>query len=73
MNYALHGKPNGAVLDNGDFVHMKPDGAEKIGLEIDQTLSVEGILVKGQVSHRIIEAQKINGIAMADKKPKPKS
>lgn len=24
LNYALHGEVNGAILDNGDFLHVKP-------------------------------------------------
>ena len=26
LNYAKHGAANGVVLDNGDFVHTRPDG-----------------------------------------------
>jgi hypothetical protein len=40
INYARHGEANGAILENGDFVHMRPDGARAVKLKIGQKLSV---------------------------------
>ncbi len=67
FNYALHGECNGVVLKNGDFVHLKPRGAELAELEIGQKVEVEGtakplIVGKG----RVIEAFVINGIVIED-------
>ena len=63
LNHALHGEVNGAVLDSGDFVHLKAGGAKAIGLVIGQTLRASGsacpMLFGG---HRAIEAQNVNGL-----------
>ena len=42
LNYALHGEINGAILDNGDFVHLKPEGAKSAKLSLGQKLTVCG-------------------------------
>lgn len=67
LNYSLHGQINGAVLDNGDFVHVKPHGAQKIGIEVGQEISVEGEVRPSFVSHRVIEAETVNGVSLRDK------
>lgn len=71
LNYALHGEVNGAILDSGDFLHVKPHGAAALGLK-------PGMKVKGTGSskpmfdgQRVIEATEVNGIPM-ERKPKPK-
>ncbi len=71
LNYALHGEVNGAILDSGDFLHVKPHGAAALNLK-------PGMKVKGTGSskpmfdgHRVIEATEVNGVLM-EKKPKPK-
>ena len=71
LNYALHGEVNGAILDSGDFLHVKPHGAAALGLK-------PGMKVKGTGSskpmfdgHRVIEATEVNGFQI-EGKPKPK-
>lgn len=62
LNYAKHGAANGVVLDNGDFVHTKPDGFERLGLKIGDKVKAEGEacpLVTG--TGRVIEAHTVNG------------
>jgi hypothetical protein len=62
FNYAKHGEANGVVLDNGDFVHTKPDGLRPLGLQIGDTIEAKGAtrpLVTG--GGRVIEARSING------------
>ena len=62
FNYAKHGAANGVVLDNGDFVHTKPDGMERLGLKIGDKVRAEGRaqpLVTG--TGRVIEAVSVNG------------
>jgi hypothetical protein len=73
LNYAKNGDPNGAVLDSGHFVHIKPRRAEAIGLQVGQTLRVEG-KSRGQGSggHEVIEAEVVNGIDLASKLPTKK-
>ena len=72
INFAKHGEPNGAVLDSGHFIHLKPSGARLIDLEVGQKLSVQGRSrhrVHG--SAQVIEAERVNGIDLAEgKRPK---
>lgn len=68
FNYARHGAPNGVVLDNGDFVHTKPDGFEKLGLKVGDTLKAEGPARSLVTGHgRVVEAHSVNGIPLAPK------
>lgn len=69
LNHARHGAPNGVLLDSGDFVHTRPDGFEKLGLKIGDTLEAEGParpLATG--GGRVIEAHRANGHALAPKR-----
>jgi hypothetical protein len=76
LNFAKNGEPNGAVLDSGYFVHMKPRAAHAIGLRIGQTLQVQGKLkMSSSGGQRVVEADSVNGIDVtsvrAAKKAKP--
>jgi hypothetical protein len=71
LNYALHGEVNGAILDTGDFLHVKPHGAAALELAVGMKVKGSGSskpIVGGQ---RVIEADEVNGIQL-EKKPKPK-
>ena len=69
INFAKHGEPNGAVLDSGQFVHLKPGGARAVGLKIGQILEVEGRSRPGaHGSSQVIEAEIVNGIDLAHAK-----
>lgn len=69
INFAKHGEPNGAVLDSGHFIHLKPHGARAIGLKIGQVLEVEGnTKSRTQGSAPVIEAEIVNGIDLAHAK-----
>ncbi|MFE8645852.1 hypothetical protein ACFX58_12285 [Sphingomonas sp. NCPPB 2930] len=66
FNYARHGAPNGVVLDSGDFVHTRPDGLERLGLKVGDTVEVEGDarpLAGG--AGRVVEARAVNGRPVA--------
>jgi hypothetical protein len=66
FNFARHGAPNGVVLDSGDFVHTRPDGLARLGLQIGDAVHAEGAaqpLATG--SGRVIEARRINGQPLA--------
>jgi hypothetical protein len=70
INFAKHGEPNGAVLDSGHFVHLKPSGARLIDLRIGQRLTVEGRSKRrGHGTAEVIEAERVNGIDLASGKP----
>ncbi|HEX3682414.1 MAG TPA: hypothetical protein VHU83_07710 [Bryobacteraceae bacterium] len=79
LNFAKNGEPNGAVLDSGYFVHMKPRAAHAIGLRIGQALQVQGKLkLSGSGGQKVIEADTVNGIDVASarsakKKPAAKN
>lgn len=73
INYARHGEPNGAILETGEFLHLRPEGAKAVGLEVGQKLSFEGEVRTAPGGHPVIEARVVNGAAIHHaKKPKPK-
>jgi len=47
LNYALHGEVNGYHLDDGTFVHVKPDGAKRYKLRIGSTIAATGSRRRG--------------------------
>jgi hypothetical protein len=64
LNYALHGEVNGGILESGDFLHLKPEGARAAGIKV-------GLKVKGRGARKpmvggksVIEAEEVNGIAI---------
>ena len=67
-HYALHGEINGAILDNGDFVHLKPEGAKAAKLSLGQKLTVSGKEKPSSTEHRVIEAETVNGKEVRHKK-----
>lgn len=71
LNYALHGEVNGAILETGDFLHVKPHGAVALELEVGMQVKGTGPSKPMIGGHRVIEADEVNGIAL-EKKPKPK-
>jgi hypothetical protein len=42
LNYALHGAVNGWHLDDGTFVHAKPDGARRHRLRVGERIEARG-------------------------------
>jgi hypothetical protein len=42
LNYALHGQVNGYHLDDGTFVHVKPEGAKKYKLRAGEHVRATG-------------------------------
>lgn len=75
LNYALHGEPNGVVLDNGDFVHVRPDGMRELGLLPGERVAARGPARSLQFGGgRVIEATRVNGHALGRKprrRPEP--
>ena len=62
LNFARHGAANGVVLDSGDFVHLRPQGMERLQLKIGDQVQAEGAahpLVTD--SGWVIEAHRVNG------------
>lgn len=71
LNYALHGEANGAILESGDFLHVKPHGAAALGLKPGMKVKGVGRTKPMFDGHQVIEAEEVNGIVM-EKKPRPK-
>lgn len=71
LNFALHGEVNGAILDSGDFLHLKPHGAAAIDLTVGMNVKGRGLTKPMVGGHRVIEAEEVNAIQM-EKKPRPK-
>jgi hypothetical protein len=69
LNYALDAEVNGAVLDSGDFLHLKAEGAK--ALQLIERSKVKGVgktrtMAGGRL---VIEADQVNGMPI---KHKPK-
>jgi hypothetical protein len=47
LNYALHGEVNGYHLDEGTFVHVKPDEAKEYKLSVGDKVKVTGSRYSG--------------------------
>jgi len=63
LNYSRHGEVNGAVLDNGNFVHLGPKGAKLVKLAIGEKLVVEGTAATMGDGHLVIEdPSEVNGV-----------
>ena len=73
LNYALHGEVNGAILNTGDFLHVKPHGAAALELELGMDLKGKGPAKPMVGGHRVIEAEEVNGIVLDRPKPKKKA
>ena len=71
LNYALHGEVNGAILDSGDFLHLKPHGARVLQLVVGMDVKGVGSTKLATCGHRVIDAKEVNGVQV-EKKPGPK-
>jgi hypothetical protein len=69
LNYAKHGEPNGVVLDSGDFIHLHPEGFRDAALKIGDTVAAEGDAEPKIGGGFVVEATRVNDIALAGKKP----
>lgn len=65
FNYARHGEVNGVVLEDGDFVHLKPDGVKKLGLRVGQHIEAAGKARRMMMGRRVIEAEIVDGVVLA--------
>jgi hypothetical protein len=58
LNYALHGEVNGCHLDDGTFVHLKPEGAKKYSLRVGDRVKAIGARRAGP-SCVVLEAREV--------------
>ncbi len=65
LNFARHGAPNGFVLDNGDFIHTRPEGMAELSLGVGDRVEADGDarpLMSG--CGVVVEASVVNGRAL---------
>lgn len=67
FNYALHGEVNGGILESGDFVHLKPEGAAAVGLKLGMKVSGHGRSRTKTGGGLVIEVEELNGVAIRHK------
>jgi hypothetical protein len=58
LNYALHGEANGFHLDDGTFVHLKPEGFQKCGVKVGERVTATGSRRLG-VAGPVLEARTV--------------
>ena len=61
LNYARDGRADGAVLDDGTFVHTGPEAAEAMQMKVGQKLSVKGRKRATMSGQTVVEADSVNG------------
>ena len=61
LNYALHGEVNGYHLDDGTFVHVKPDGAKKYDLRVGDKVKAQGLRRPG-VDAAVLEVRALEKV-----------
>ena len=72
LNYALHGEVNGGMMDSGDFLHLKPEGARSVKLTTGMKVNGRGSSRPMLGGHSVMEATEVNGIEIHHHKPKKK-
>jgi hypothetical protein len=58
LNYARHGEVNGYHLDDGTFVHVKPEGAKRYKLRVGDQITAEGVRRAGKAAV-VLEPEKL--------------
>ncbi len=68
LNFAKHGEPNGVVLESGDFVHLNPEGMQRLHLVVGDAVRAEGKTRSHALRGVVLEAESVNGKKLAEKK-----
>lgn len=61
-HFALHGEPNGVILETGEFIHLRPHGMVSAGLDIGSKVNAVGELRMTVLGTRMLEASRVNCI-----------
>ncbi len=72
LNYALHGEVNGGILESGDFLHLKPEGARAVGLVVGMAVDARGTTKPMPGGRFVIEADEVNGTVIGHGKARKK-
>ena len=65
LHFARHGQPNGVILESGEFIHLRPEGMVRTGLEVGSEVRAVGELRMTQLGTPLLEARSVNRIAIA--------
>jgi len=65
LHYARHGEPNGVILDGGEFVHLRPQGMVRLGLEVGARVTAVGAVSDTVLGTRMLEAHRVNRVDLA--------
>jgi hypothetical protein len=72
LNYALHGEVNGGILESGDFLHLKSEGARTINLEVGMAVEARGKTRPMPGGRFVIDADEVNGTVIGHHRAKKK-
>ena len=72
LNYALHGEVNGGILESGDFLHLKPEGARAINLAVGMAVEARGKTRPMPGGRFVIDADEVNGTVIGHHQTKKK-
>lgn len=70
IGFARDGEPNGAILESGEFVYLKPSRAREAALAIGDELAVEGTSFVSEIGQVVIEPETLNGHPVGRRKKK---
>jgi len=60
LHYARHGEPNGVILESGEFLHLRPHGMERAGLQVGAKVVAEGERRMTVLGTTLLEARRVN-------------
>jgi hypothetical protein len=60
LHFTRHGRPNGVVLENGEFIHLRPKGMASSGLAVGATVTATGELRMTVRGTALLQARKVN-------------
>jgi len=64
IHYSKHGRPNGVILESGEFIHTRPPGMQKLKLKVGSKVSAHGELRMTMLGTSLLEAQEVNRVRM---------
>ena len=62
LHYARHGEPNGVILEGGEFIHLRPHGMARLGLEVGSHVTAAGEVRDTVLGTRMMAAQNVNHV-----------
>jgi hypothetical protein len=64
LHFARHGQANGVILENGDFIHLRPKGMAQAELRVGSQVKAVGDVRVTLLGNRLLEAHKVNGVVL---------